>query len=275
MTHVVDRTRFGALLRDWRRRRGLSQLELALDVRVSARHLSFVETGRSRPSAELVLQLTERLDVPLRDRNQLLVAAGHAPAYGERDLDEPSMQPVRAAVSRVLAGHEPYPALAMDRHWELVAANEALMRLTAGVAADLLEPPVNVLRLLLHPHGLAPRIANLAEKQANLLERLRIQALAAGDPALDALHAELRALPGGDTRPGPEPAGSEVVVPLRLRHEGVELALLGTIMTFGTALDVTVSELVVESFFPADEATAAALRHLAVAGRSAPEVPGR
>lgn len=258
-THAIDRPRIGTLLRDWRARRHLSQLDLALEADVSARHLSFIETGRARPSAQMVAHLADRLDVPLRDRNQLLLAAGYAPAYGQHDLDEPALAPGREAVDRVLAGHEPYPALVVDRHWGMVAANGAVATLTQGVAAHLLEPPVNVLRLSLHPEGLASRIANLAQWRAHLLERLTRQALAGGDPALQALHAELAAYPGGDDDPGrPDP----VAVPLRLRTADGrgELSFISTVTTFGTATDITVAELAIEAFFPADAATAQALR---------------
>lgn len=253
-------TRIGTMLREWRRRRRLSQLDLALEAGISARHLSFVETGRSRPSAEMVLHLAEHLDVPLRDRNQLLLAAGYAPAYGDRELDDPELAPVREALDRVLAGHEPYPAVAVDRHWGMVAANRAVPLLTGGVAAHLLEPPVNVLRLTLHPDGMAPRIGNLAQWRAHLLERLGRQAVASGEPALAALYDELAELPGGE--PGAataEPAGAEIAVPLRLRHDDGELVFISTVTTFGTAVDITVSELAIESFFPADARTAAAL----------------
>ena len=172
MTETITRQGVGPLLRDWRRRRHLSQMDLALEAGVSTRHLSFVETGRSRPSAEMVVTLAEVLDVPLRDRNQLLLAAGHAPVYGQRDLDEPEMGPVRQAIDTVLAGHEPYPAVVLDRHWGMVAANTAVGILTEGVAPHLLEPPVNVLRASLHPEGCAPRIVNLAEWRAHLLDRV-------------------------------------------------------------------------------------------------------
>ena len=266
MTDVAPASRIGALLRDWRRRRRLSQLDLALEAGVSARHLSFVETGRARPSAEMVLHLAEHLDVPLRDRNALLLAAGFAPAYGQRDLDEPAMGPVRQALDRVLAGHEPYPAVAVDRHWGLVAANRAAALLTGGVAGHLLEPPVNVLRLTLHPDGMAPRIANLGEWRAHLLERLGRQAVASGDPALAALYEELAALPGGSPpRGGGDPTAGEIAVPLRLRRDSGELAFISTVTTFGTAVDITVSELSIESFFPADAATAGLLRAAAAA----------
>ncbi|HEX8103702.1 MAG TPA: helix-turn-helix transcriptional regulator [Solirubrobacteraceae bacterium] len=251
------RTRVGPLLRDWRRRRHLSQFALALDAGVSARHLSFVETGRARPSAEMVVHLAEHLEVPLRDRNALLVAAGYAPAYVERPLDAPELGPVREAIDRVLAAHEPYPALVVDRHWGMVAGNRAVELLTAGVAPALLEPPVNVLRLALHPDGLAGRIANLGEWRAHLLDRLARQAVATADPALDALHAELSALPGGAPPAALDLAAGDIAVPLRL--EG-GLAFISTVTTFGTAVDVTVAELAIEAFYPADAHTAAAVR---------------
>lgn len=261
MPELAARPRVGALLREWRERRRLSQLDLAVQAGVSARHVSFVETGRSRPSAEMVLQLADHLDVPLRHRNALLLAAGYAPAFAQRDFDDPEMGPVRAAIDRLLEGHEPYPALVVDRHWGLVAANSAVAMLTAGVAAHLLEPPVNVLRLGLHPDGLAPRILNLAEWRAHLLDRLSRQAVVSGDPALFALHEELAALPGGDAHGrAVDPDVSEIAVPLRLAADGEELAFISTVASFGTAIDVTVSELAIESFFPADDATARFLR---------------
>src|SRR4051795_8799265 len=189
----------GELLRDWRQRRRLSQLDLAVEADVSARHLSFVETGRSKPSRELLLHLAEHLDVPLRERNALLLAAGYAPAYAERALGDDAMAPVRDALERLLKGHEPFPAVAVDRQWELVSANApALALLTDGVAPELLEPPANTLRISLHPDGLAPRIANLTEYSAHLLTRLRREAALSADPALVALYDELRAYPGVD-----------------------------------------------------------------------------
>lgn len=260
MTATITGSRVGPLLREWRRRRRLTQLDLALEAGVSARHLSFVETGRARPSAELVLNLAEHLDVPLRDRNALLLAAGYAPVYGQRGLDEPEMGPVRAAIDQVLAGHEPYPALVVDRHWGMVAANRAVGLLMEGIAPELLEPPVNVLRASLHPDGLAPRIVNLAEWRAHLLDRLGRQAVSTGDPALAALHEELSALPGGGPAPAIDIDAGAIAVPLRLRVGDAELAFISTVTTFGTAIDITVAELSIESFFPADEATAAALR---------------
>lgn len=256
---VLERPAVGPMLRDWRRRRRLSQMDLALEAGISTRHLSFVETGRSRPSADMVLTLADELDVPLRDRNQLLLAAGHAPVYGQRDLADPEMGPVREALDQVLAGHDPNPAIVVDRHWGMVAANEAVSLLTEGAAPHLLEPPVNVLRLGLHPDGLAPRILNLGEWRAHLLDRLGREAVLSGDPALAALHEELAALPAPKGAVLDATAGA-IAVPLRLRAGDAELSFISTVTTFGTAVDVTVSELSIESFFPADAATAAYLR---------------
>src|ERR1700742_3784793 len=256
---AAEPARIGPLLRDWRERRRMSQLDLALGAGVSARHVSFVETGRSRPSAEMGSQLAEDLDVPLRERTALLLAAGYAPAYAQHDLDEPEMGPVRDAIDRVLRGHEPFPAVVVDRHWGLVAATRAVPLLIAGSAEHLLEPPVNVLRLSLHPEGMAPRIANLGEWRAHLLDRLGRQAVVGGDPALFALHDELAGYPGGGPSPSPDLEAGAIAVPLRLRVDDAELAFISTATTFGTATDVTVSELAIESFFPADDATARAL----------------
>jgi transcriptional regulator with XRE-family HTH domain len=259
MDYVAARPAVGVLLRDWRQRRRMTQMDLALEAGVSARHLSFIETGRSTPSADMVKHLAEQLDVPLRERNELLLAAGYAPAYGQRDLDEPEMGPVREALDRVLKGHEPYPAVVVDRHWGMVAGNSAIPLLTAGVAEHLLAPPVNVLRLTLHPEGMAPRIVNLAEWRAHLLDRLGRQAVTSGDPALAALHDELARLPGGAGSHAPDLAAGEIATPLRIRSGDAELSFITTYTTFGTAVDVTVSELSIEAFFPADEATARAL----------------
>lgn len=249
------------MLREWRRRRRLSQLDLALAADVSARHVSFVETGRARPSAEMVIHLCDELDVPLRDRNSLLLAAGFAPAYGQHGLEEPEMGPVRNALDRVLAAHEPFPALVVDRHWGLIAANRPLGLLIAGAAQHLLEEPVNVLRLALHPDGLASRIANLSEWRAHLLDRLARQAALSGDPALAALHDELGSYPGGDPSQTHDLTAGDIATPLRLHHPDGDLAFISTITTFGTAVDVTLSELSIEAFFPADAHTAAAMRN--------------
>jgi transcriptional regulator with XRE-family HTH domain len=247
----------GPLLREWRVRRRLSQLELALEAGVSARHVSFIETGRSNPSADMVLRLAGKLDVPLRESNRLLLAAGYAPRYGALAFEAPEMDPVRRAIDRLLAAHDPYPAVVVDRHWELIAANQGAGLLTAGAAPELLEPPVNALRLALHPDGVARRILNLAEWRVHILERLERQARLTGDPALDALLAELRGYPGGESH---DPREHDVFVPLRIAGPGgEELRFLSTVATFGTAVDVTAAELAIESFFPADDATAAAL----------------
>lgn len=248
----------GGVLRDWRRRRRFSQLDLAGEAQVSSRHLSFVESGRAGASRELLLRLAEGLDMPLRERNRLLLAAGYAPVHAERALDSPDMGAARAAVDAVLAGCEPYPAIAVDRRWTLVAANAAVGRLTAGVAASLLEPPVNVLRLSLHPLGLAGRIENLSQWRRHVLHRLKAQAEASGDPVLLELHAELSALPGrGGTPPTPLDA---IATPLRLRDAaGRTLSLISTTTVFGAANEVTLSELTLECFYPANEATRQAL----------------
>jgi transcriptional regulator with XRE-family HTH domain len=257
----ADRPPVGTLLREWRLARRRSQLDLALDAGVSARHLSFVETGRSRPSREMVLLLADQLDVPLRDRNHLLLAAGYAPVYGRRALDHPDMAPVRDAIDRLLRGHEPFPAAVVDRTWNLVAANHGIGLLTQGVAAHLLEPPANALRLALHPEGMAPRIANLAEWRAHLLDGVNRQFALTGDPALAELHEELRGYPGGgDDACHRLPAEADIFVPLRLRSPYGELSFFGTVATFGTAVDANVAELAIESFFPADAATAEAVR---------------
>jgi transcriptional regulator with XRE-family HTH domain len=240
-------------------RRRLSQLDLALEAGVSTRHLSFVETGRAKPSQEMVLHLAEQLQVPLRDRNQLLLAAGYAPRYGARSLDDPEMWPVRDALGHVLAGHEPYPALAVDVGWNLLASNGALGVLLEGVAPELLVPPVNCMRLALHPDGLAPRILNLGEWRAHLLHRLERQLALTGDERVAALQDEVLGYPGPPRPEHSPPAGGDVMVGLELASEHGDLSFFSTVTTFGTAVDITVSELSIEAFFPADEQTAAAL----------------
>lgn len=252
----------GGLIREWRRRRRLSQLALATEAEISQRHLSFLESGRSRPSRDMLLHLAEQLGVPLRDRNVLLTAAGFAPHYPERSLDAPEMVAARQVVDRVLTAHEPFPALAVDRHWTMVAANGAAGVLLEGVAPALLRPPVNVMRLALHPEGVAPRILNLAEVRAHALDRLRRQAEATADPALLALLSELRGMPGGAPLRVDHAAGA-IALPLRLRSSAGDLAFLSTITVFGTPVDVTLAELAIETFLPADAATAEALRKIA------------
>ena len=223
---------------------------------MSSRHLSFVETGRAKPSREMVLHLAEQLDVPLRERNELLLAAGFAPAYERRGLEHTDMSAVRTAMDLVLAAYEPYPAVVVDRSWNLVAGNRSIALLTEGVAPELLEPPANVLRLSLHPDGLAPRIRNLPEWRRHVLHRLAREAHLTGDPELGALHRELAALPGGTDRTPP----NGIAVPLRVQAGDQVLSFLSTVTTFGTAVDLTAAELSIEAFLPADAATAEAVR---------------
>lgn len=251
----------GELVRSWRELRHLSQLDLASEAEISQKHLSFIESGRATPSREMVITLADHLDIPLRERNTLLLAAGFAPVYRDRPLDDPALVQACAAIDRLLKAHEPYPALTIDRHWTLVAANGAVMPLIAGVDPDLVKPPVNIVRLSLHPRGLAPLIVNLGEWRSHLMERLRRQHRITRDRTIDALLSEVSAYPGGP-RQKAEPASQSdaVIVPLRLRtHSGV-LSFLSTVTVFGTAVDITLSELSLEAFYPADELTAAALR---------------
>lgn len=255
----------GALLRSWRERRRLSQLDLSCAADISTRHLSFLETGRSRPSREMLVHLAERLEIPLRARNALFLAAGFAPAYPERPLDDPALAEARRSVELVLTGHEPHPALAIDRHWTLVAANRGVAPLLGGAAPALLQPPVNVLRLSLHPDGLAPRITNLGEWRAHLLARLRQQVDASADATLAALLEELSAYPAPRTERAEAKGASDspgFVVPLRLASDDGVLSFLSTTTIFGTPIDVTLSELAIESFFPADRRTAEVVRSL-------------
>jgi transcriptional regulator with XRE-family HTH domain len=258
MTTVgVQAPPFGTLLRQWRQRRRLSQLDLAIEAEVSPRHVSFIETGRSTPSRAMVLRLAEVLDVPLREQNQLLLAAGLAPIYGERSLDDPDMAPVRAGVERVLNAYNPFPCVAVDRGWQIVQANAGAGVLLEGVAPHLLASP-NALRIALHPDGLAPRIRNLAQWRHHLIERLRREVAVSDSPELSALLAEIDSYPGGseETR---DLGG--VAVPLELyTPDGRLLTFLSMVTTFGTALDLTAAELSIEAFLPADEQTAAALR---------------
>jgi transcriptional regulator with XRE-family HTH domain len=251
----------GVLLRQWREHRRLSQLELSVQAEVSSRHLSFVETGRSSPSRDMVLHLADELDVPFRERNRLLLAAGYAPAYAETPLDSSQMSAVRAALRQVLTAHEPYPAVVVDRRWNMVDANATVAVLVDGAAPELLAPPANVLRISLHPDGVARRVVNLGEVRAHLLGRLRRQVALTGDPEVADLYEELRGYPCDQPEPDVEvPGPGDVVLPLRIRHGDGELAFFSTVATFGTPVDITVQELVIESFFPADATTAEALR---------------
>ena len=261
VTYVLN-VPVGELLREWRVQRRLSQLELSATAGVSTRHLSFVENGRSRPSREMVLHLSSCLRVPLRDRNRLLIAAGFAPMFLDGPLDDPGRAGVRAAIDAVLAAHEPWPAIVVDRMWDLITANRAARSLLgAGVADHLLNPPINVLRVCLHPEGLAPAITNLPAMAAHVLGGLRRQIEALGDPKLAALADELESYPGvrGIQNPGDESANG-VAVTMRLRRGDAELALVSMVATFGTAVDATLSELTLETFLPANRETAAWLQ---------------
>lgn len=259
---AVQEEAFGDLLRSWRQRRRVSQLDLAIEADVSARHISFLETGRARPSREMVMKLAEELEVPLRHRNRLLIAAGFAPVFAERAVRAPEMHVVRQALDTILAGHEPYPALVVDAAWNLVAANPAAGMFMAGVPAELLEEPVNVMRLSLHPEAMGGRLLNLAEVRAHLLHRLRRQAEMSGDGRLAELHDELAAYryPGVDLNVAHVPGPGDILLPLRIRHGDRVLSMFTTIATFGTPVEVTVSELAIETFWPADDETAAAFR---------------
>jgi transcriptional regulator with XRE-family HTH domain len=255
----------GPLLREWRGRRRLTQLELALDAGVSARHLSFVETGRSKPGREMLLAVAEQLQIPFRERNQLLLAAGHAPAFPERSLADPELAPVREGLDRILAAHEPYPAVVFDRAWNLVAANAPMAELAATVEIDpaLLEPPINLLRTGLHPRGLAPLIVNLAEWRGHFLKRLAQQIAISGDDGLRSLMDEVAAypVPEGENGVATEAGSGEILGPVRLRAPtGGEWSFFGMFASFDTPFEVTTSELAIELLFPADPATAEALK---------------
>ena len=256
----------GGLLRQWRQRRRLSQLDLACDAGISTRHLSFVETGRSHPSREMLLHLSEQLEVPVRERNVLLVAAGYAPIFPERPLADPALAPARAAIDLILDKQQPYPAFALDRQWRIVASNAALPELYDGVAPDLLQPPVNAMRLSLHPNGLAPRIVNLAEWRAHLLYRLRRQVELTADAALIDLLSEVSRYPAGGAGPiQTTQLENEIAVPFKIKVAGDILCFLSMTTVFGTAVDVMLSELVLELFFPADDDTTETVRRMAAA----------
>lgn len=261
---LVSHAAVGELLREWRTRRRVSQLDLSLSVGVSARHLSFIETGRSRPSPEMVLTLADGLDIPLRERNTLLLAAGFAPRYPSRPLEDAALSPARDAVQRLLDAHDPYPGIVIDRCWNIVGTNAAASALTAGLPEQLLGPPANVYRLCLHPDGLAGRTLNFPDWAGYLLRQLRRTIALTGDPGLAALEEEVRDYPGvaaaADARSAP-PDSSSLLIPFVLDvGGGRRLSMFTTLTTFGTPLDVTLAELAVELFYPADTESADLLR---------------
>jgi transcriptional regulator with XRE-family HTH domain len=250
----------GSQLRSWRERRRLTQLEVALDAGISARHLSFVETGRSKPGRAMLLAVTERLEVPYRERNEILLAAGYAPAFPQRALADPALSPVRGALDRILAAHDPYPAIAFDRGWDLVAANTAMSAMVEGIDVDpaLLEPPLNILRIGLHPRGLAPYIANLAHWRSHFLGRLARQIAITGDSQLSALLQELSDYPSGqeEASPPPETEAPDFLGPVRMHAPGGgKWSFFGMYASFDTPFEVTTSELALELLFPADQGT--------------------
>ena len=264
MDRAVGDAPFGQQLRRWRLQRGLSQLALALDAGVSARHLSWLETGRAQPSRAMVLRLAARLELPLRERNAMLLAAGYAPMYAERVPSHPALGTALQAVQRLLDAHAPWPALAVDRHWNLVAGNRMVPLLLQALPAALRAPPLNVLRATLHPQGLAPMIVNLADWREHVLTRLQRQCTASGDPALATLLQELRALPAppaAASAAAGEP-GDEVATMLVLETPHGRLAFVTAVTVFGAPHDVWLSELAIETLLPADAATAESLRRL-------------
>lgn len=267
MAPVRSQPEVGSLLRRWRERRRTTQLALALETGISARHLSFVETGRSNPGRETLLRILEQLEVPFRERNRLLLAAGHAPAYPERSLDDPDLGPVREAIDAILSGHEPYPAVAVDRVWNVVATNSAMLALADAVeiAPELLEPPVNVMRVGLHPRGLGPLFVNLGDWHAHWLKRLERQLAATGEEQLASLIDEVAGYPVPEPThdSGFEVDSDDMLGPVRVRAiDGGELSFFGMFASFDTPFEVTTSELAVELLFPADRATAKTLHEL-------------
>ncbi|MEU3947561.1 helix-turn-helix transcriptional regulator [Streptomyces sp. NPDC029526] len=249
----------GPLLRAWREQRRVSQLELALRAGSSARHISFVETGRARPSEEMVLRLAEHLEVPVRERNALLLAAGYAPRFPETPLDDPALGALREGIERLIGGFEPYPALVVNALYDVVAANRGVLELIEGVPGALLEPPLNTMRLALHPEGLAPRIRNLRQWRGHLLGQMERQIALRRSAPLRALYEEVAAYPVPDTGGAceePEEAVAYVALPMRIEHKGRTLSFVSSISTFNTPMDVTVAELAVETLLPADPATA-------------------
>jgi len=254
---------FGRLLRQWRAQRRLSQLALAGNAQISSRHLSFLETGRAAPSREMILKLSEELQIPMRQRNALLAAAGYAAIYPERPLDDPRLEAVGGIVRTVLTAHEPNPAMAIDHRWNIVAMNRTLPVLIRDVDPALQGPPLNALRITLHPGGLAPRIINFQQWRAQAIHMLRRRADATADPGLMSLLQEVQGYSyPGTPEPAPADAMDEVAIPIRLATPKGNISFLTTTMIFGRPRDVTVSELAIECLFPTDKASASVLREL-------------
>jgi len=252
---MKDKQTGGSLLKGWRERRRKSQLELALDAEISTRHLSFVETGRAKPSREMILLLAEQLDIPLRERNKILLVSGYAPSFSEKSLDDVSLSAARQAIEAILKAHEPFPALAVDRHWNMVSNNKTVPLLLDGIDAELLRPPVNVLRISLHPKGLAPRILNLPEWREHLLSRLKKQVEDTADFELEKLLNELKSYQSTGRKEKYYSKEEGIVVPLKIETKFGTLSFIGTTTVFGTPVEVTISEIALETFFPADEIT--------------------
>lgn len=246
----------GNLIKNWRERRRKSQLELALDAEISTRHLSFVETGRAKPSREMILLLAENLQIPLRERNKILITGGYAPIFTEKNLGDDSLSTVRTAIDLILKAHEPFPALAVDRHWNMVAANRIVPLILDGVSPKLLENPVNVLRLSLHPEGLAPKIVDFSLWRNHILRRLKKQVTETADSGLEELYDELKNYPFEKKQNEKSlEANPDIIVPLKIETKFGLLSFMSIVTVFGTPIDITVSEIALETFFPADEAT--------------------
>jgi transcriptional regulator with XRE-family HTH domain len=252
----MDTIPVGQQIRQWRERRRLSQMQLALDADISTRHLSFIETGRSQPSTGTIERLADQLEIPFRSRNGLLTAAGFAPRHAERLLSDPDMAQAQVAIGHILKGHEPFPAIAVDRHWNMIAANDAISFFTEQISPVLLEPPINVLKLALHPEGLAPQIVNLGEWHAHVLERLDAQIAISADAALAELRDEISRYPHPDAEAGHVADADRIWVPLALETTLGRMSFISTITIFGTPVDITLSELAIEAFFPADAKSA-------------------
>lgn len=259
-----NRVTAGALLRGWRVRHGLSQLGLSVETGVSTRHISRIETGRAHPSRAMILRLSSHLGIPPRDRSRILWAAGYAPAYRQTPLDQPALWPAHDAIDRVLRAHEPFPALVFTTSWRLVSANRPLWWLLEGVPEHLLRPPINMMRVALHPEGVGTRVRNQAAWHHHLRERLRRQVATTGDPSLAELAREIGSYPSPDRHADQRPRPDEMFATLRFHHHGQDLDFVSTLATFGTQLDLTPAELIIESFYPADTRTASAMAKHAI-----------